>query len=129
MPIFLLVKWVMENKIDQYIAGFPENVQVLLKILKKTIKELAPEATETISWGIPTFDLAGHHLVHFAAYKKHIGFYPASSGIEAFKKEISTYKWAKGTVQFPIDKPLPLDLIKKIVKFRIKENLELAGKI
>ena len=107
--------------IDKYIAGFPEPVQVILQQLRTTIKKAAPAAEESINYGVPTFTLNGN-LVHFAAYKNHIGFYPAPSAIEAFKKELSVYKGAKGSVQFSIDKPLPLALISKIVKFRVKEN-------
>jgi uncharacterized protein YdhG (YjbR/CyaY superfamily) len=109
------------RSIDDYIKTFPKDVQEKLQALRKTIKKAAPGAEETISYGIPTFDLGGH-LVHFAAYKKHIGFYPTSSGIRAFKKELSLYKTSKGTVQFPVDKPLPLALIARIVKFRVAEN-------
>ena len=123
----------MENKmtttqfktIDEYIGTFPANVQDTLQKLRQTIGRAAPGAKETISYQIPTFTLEGN-LVHFAGFKNHIGFYPASSGIEAFKKELSRYKGAKGSVQFPINEPLPLALISKIVKFRVKENL--AGK-
>jgi uncharacterized protein YdhG (YjbR/CyaY superfamily) len=109
--------------IDEYIAGFPKEVQDILEKLRATIRRAAPEAKETINYAIPTFTLEGN-LVHFAAFKSHIGFYPAPSGIEAFKKELSVYEGAKGSVQFPIDKPLPLSLVTKIVKFRVKENLE-----
>lgn len=111
------------KNIDEYIAGFPIETQKLLEQIRATIKKAAPEAKETISYAIPTFKLNGN-LVHFAAFKNHIGFYPAPSGNEAFKKELSIYKGGKGTVQFPIDKPIPLNLITKIVKFRVKENLE-----
>ncbi len=114
------------NTITDYIAGFPEDVQEIMETLRATIKKAAPEAEETINYAMPTFTLKGN-LVHFAAYKNHIGFYPAPSGIEAFKKELSVFKGAKGSVQFPLDKPLPLDLITKIVKFRVKENLEKAS--
>lgn len=107
--------------IDNYISQFPEEVQTILNEIKNVIKEAAPEATEKISYQMPTFYLHGN-LVHFAAYKKHIGFYPSPSGIDAFKEEISIYKWAKGSVQFPLDKPIPYDLIKKITEFRVKEN-------
>jgi uncharacterized protein YdhG (YjbR/CyaY superfamily) len=107
--------------IDEYIKTFPEDVQNILKKMRATIREAAPDAEEAISYQIPTFRLNGN-LVHFAAYKNHIGFYPAPSGIEAFKKELSPYKGAKGSVQFPIDKPVPYDLVKKIVLFRVKEN-------
>ena len=108
--------------IDDYIAGFAKDVQVILEELRATIRKAAPEAEETINYQIPTFTVNGN-LVHFAAYKNHIGFYPTPSGIAAFKKELSAYEGAKGSVQFPIDKPLPLRLITKIVKFRVKENL------
>jgi uncharacterized protein YdhG (YjbR/CyaY superfamily) len=108
--------------VDEYIAGFPKNIRDVLEELRRIIRESAPEAEETISYGIPTFDLNGKHLVHFAAYKSHVGFYPTSSGIKAFKKELSPFKTSKGTVQFPLDKPIPFDLVKKIVKFRVKEN-------
>jgi uncharacterized protein YdhG (YjbR/CyaY superfamily) len=108
--------------IDEYIKTFPEDVQNILEKMRKTIQEAAPEAKEAITYQIPTFRLNGN-LVHFAAYKKHIGFYPAPSGIEAFKKELSPYKCAKGSVQFPIDKPVPYHLVKKIVLFRVQENL------
>jgi uncharacterized protein YdhG (YjbR/CyaY superfamily) len=107
--------------IDEYIAVFPKDVQEILEKLRVTIREAAPEAKETISYAIPTFTLKGN-LVHFAAFKNHIGFYPAPSGIEAFKKELSVYEGAKGSIKFPIDKPLPLGLITKIVKFRVNEN-------
>lgn len=111
--------------IDGYIAKYPEDVQLILEKIKTAIKKAAPGAEETINYGIPTFKLSGN-LVHFAAYKNHIGFYPAPSGIKAFKKELSVFKNSKGAVQFPLDKPLPLNLISKIVKFRVKENIEKA---
>ena len=107
---------------DEYIARFPKDVRDVLEKLRRVIRESAPKAEETISYGIPTFDLNGRHLVHFAAYKNHVGFYPTSSWIKAFKKELSPFKTSKGTVQFPLDKPIPFDLVKKIVKFRVKEN-------
>jgi uncharacterized protein YdhG (YjbR/CyaY superfamily) len=113
------------KSIDSYIAGFPQDIQIKLNKVRVTIQEAAPEAEETINYGIPTFTLKGN-LVHFAAFKNHIGFYPAPSGIEKFKKELSVYKGAKGSVQFPLDQPIPLDLICQIVKFRVKENLERA---
>jgi uncharacterized protein YdhG (YjbR/CyaY superfamily) len=109
--------------IDEYIRLFPEDVQTTLKKMRTTIRQAAPEAQEAISYQIPTFQLNGN-LVHFAAFKNHIGFYPTSSGIEAFKDELSPYKRAKGSVQFPIDRPVPYDLVKKIVFFRVKENLK-----
>ena len=113
------------SNIDEYVSGFPKEVQTILEKLRATIKKAAPEAKETINYAIPTFTLEGN-LVHFAAFKNHIGFYPAPSGIEAFKKELSVYEGAKGSVQFPMDKPLPLSLVTRIVKFRVKENLEKA---
>ena len=112
--------------IDEYIAGFPAEVQDVLQKIRKTIHEAAPEATEKISYQMPTFYLKGN-LVHFAAFKEHIGFYPVPTGIEKFKKELSVYKQGKGSVQFPLDQPMPYDLITKIVKFRIKENLAAAA--
>ena len=107
--------------IDEYIGTFPVPVQRILQELREVIKQEAPQALEKISYQMPTFFLNGN-LVHFAAYANHIGFYPAPSGIAAFKPELSAYKNAKGSVQFPIDKPLPLELIKRIVKFRVREN-------
>jgi uncharacterized protein YdhG (YjbR/CyaY superfamily) len=115
----------LPRNIDDYISGFPVDLQVILERLRTTIKKAAPEAEETISYQIPTFRQNGN-LVHFAGYKNHIGFYPGSSGIETFKEELSTYKGGKGSVQFPIDKPLPLKLVERIVHFRVKENLEKA---
>lgn len=111
--------------IDEYIATFPEPIQHLLQQMRATIKAAAPEATEKISYQMPTFFLKGN-LVHFAAAKNHIGFYPTPSGILAFKDEIAAYANSKGAVQFPVDKPLPLKLISKIVKFRVAENLKKA---
>lgn len=115
------------NTIDEYIATFPEEVQKILKELRGVIKEAAPRAEEKISYQMPTFALKGN-LVHFAAYQKHIGFYPAPSGILAFGKELSGYECSKGAVRFPIDEPLPLELISKIVKFRVDENLKRSKK-
>jgi len=112
--------------IDEYIAGFPNDIQEILDQLRKTIRNAVPEAEETISYQIPTFTLKGKYLVYFAAYKKHIGLYPAPRGIERFKKELSLYEGGKGTVRFPLDKPIPFGLITRIVKFRVKENLERA---
>lgn len=108
--------------IDEYIIKFPPNVQNILQKIRQLIKDLVPKAKETISYQIPTFKLNGN-LVHFAAYKNHIGFYPTPSAIKEFKKELSIYRLGKGTIQFPINQPIPYDLIKKIVKFRINENL------
>ena len=108
---------------DEYIDTFPEDVRRILNELRQTIKEVVPDAEETINYQIPTFTLNGN-LVHFAAFENHIGFYPTPSGMEAFKKELSGYKSAKGSVQFPINEPLPLPLIRRIVEYRVKENLE-----
>ena len=113
--------------IDEYIETFPIDVQKVLQQIRRTIKSSAPNAEEAISYMIPTFKLYGN-LVHFAAYKNHIGFYPASSGVRTFAKELTPYKTSKGTIQFPIDQPMPLGLISKIVKFRVKENAEKAKK-
>ena len=109
------------NAIDAYIAEFPEETRELLEEMRTLIRSVAPDATETISYAIPTFDLSGKHLVHFAGFKKHIGFYPVPSGIEAFKEELAPYKSGKGSAQFPLGKPLPADLIRRIVEFRVGE--------
>jgi uncharacterized protein YdhG (YjbR/CyaY superfamily) len=114
------------NSMDAYIAGFPEEVRAILQKIRQTIREAAPQAQETINYRIPTFTLKGN-LVHFAGFKNHIGFYPTPSGIEAFKQELSIYESAKGSVQFPLDRPIPYDLITRIVTFRVKENLEKAA--
>jgi uncharacterized protein YdhG (YjbR/CyaY superfamily) len=112
--------------IDEYIATCPEDIQKILKKIRATIKAAAPDAEEKISYQMPTFALKGN-LVHFAAFKNHIGFYPVPTGIEKFKKELSVYEGAKGSVKFPLDKPIPYTLISKIVKFRVKENLAKAA--
>ena len=109
------------KSIDEYISLYPENVQTILKRMRQTIRDSAPEAVEIISYRIPTFELNGH-LVHFAAFKNHIGFYPTSSGVEAFKTQLERYKTSRGTIQFPIDEPIPYGLVGKIVKYRVKEN-------
>ncbi len=109
--------------IDQYIAGFSAEVRSRLKKIRATIHRAAPDAEETIKYRMPTFTLKGN-LVHFAAFEHHIGFYPTPSGIRRFKQELSSYEGAKGSVRFPLDKPVPLGLITKIVKFRAKENLD-----
>jgi uncharacterized protein YdhG (YjbR/CyaY superfamily) len=115
--------------IDDYISRFPADVQKTLQTLRKLIHDNAPEASEKISYQMPTFYLKGN-LVHFAAYTKHIGFYPGASGIEAFNKHLSEYKWAKGSVQFPIGSPMPYELIAEIVRFRVAENLKtVEGKL
>ncbi len=110
------------HSIDEYIAAFPPETQQVLSALRALIRASAPAATETISYAIPTFDLNGRHLVHFAGYGRHVGFYPGSSGIKAFTEELKPYKSAKGSVQFPLGQPLPVDLIRRIVEFRIAEN-------
>ena len=109
--------------VDAYIATFPAEVQTLLQQVRKTIQQAAPDATEAIKYAMPTFVLNGN-LVHFAAFKQHIGFYPAPTGIKAFEKELSPYKQGKGSIQFPLDQPLPLDLITKIVRYRVKQNTQ-----
>lgn len=115
------------NEIDLYIAGFPVETQVILENIRETIKKAAPDAEEVISYKMPAYKLKGI-LVYFAAYKNHIGFYPTGRGIEAFKNELTKYKWSKGTIQFPLNKPIPFGLITKIVKFRVKENLQKVKK-
>jgi uncharacterized protein YdhG (YjbR/CyaY superfamily) len=112
--------------IDGYIAGFPPEVQTILQKIRLTIRKAAPDAEEAIKYQMPTFTLHGN-LVHFAAFKNHIGFYPVPSGIEKFKKELATYQQGKGSVQFPLDQPIPYGLISKIVKFRVKENAARAA--
>ncbi len=113
------------NSIDEYIAVFPEGIQKILQEMRETIKAAAPKAQEKISYQMPAFTLNGN-LVYFAAFKNHIGFYPTPSGTEAFRREISVYQAARGSIRFPIDEPLPLKLISKIVKFRVAENLKKA---
>ena len=107
--------------IDAYIAAFPDDVQAILQQIRCTVHDAAPEATEAISYQMPTFKLHGN-LVHFAAFKSHIGFYPVPSGIEAFQEELAAYKQGKGSVQFPLDRPMPYDLIRRIVEYRVREN-------
>src|SRR5947208_4409257 len=114
--------------IDEYVTAVPPETQNVLEEVRALIRASAPDAIETISYAIPTFDLNGKHLVHFAAYERHIGFYPTGSGIEAFKEEIKRYKWAKGSVQFPLDQPLPADLIRRIVEFRVEQVARKASK-
>ncbi|HAM99491.1 MAG TPA: hypothetical protein DCQ26_12860 [Marinilabiliales bacterium] len=113
------------NEVDTYISAFPPEVQALLEQVRATIKQNAPDAEEIISYQMPTYVYHGN-LVYFAGYKNHIGFYPVPSGIEAFKKELSVYKGAKGSVQFPLNQPMPLELIAKIVRFRVAENKKKA---
>ena len=109
------------KNIDEYIAGFPENIQDILQNLRRVIHEAAPEAHETISYGMPAFRQNGI-VVYFAAFKDHVGFFPKSSGVSTFSKELASYDTAKGTIRFPLDEPIPVNLIKKIVKFRAQEN-------
>lgn len=112
--------------IDEYIATFPADVQDILQKVRETIKTAAPQATEAISYGMPTFKLEGN-LVHFGAFKTHLGFYPIPSGLEQFQEELAPYKGGKGSVQFPFDQPMPYALITKIVQFRVTENLTKAA--
>jgi len=107
--------------IDEYIAGFPEDIREILEKVRETIRQAAPDATEKISYQMPTFYLNGN-LVHFAAFKKHLGFYPTPTGIDEFKDELAAYTNAKGSVQFPLDKSIPYDLIARITAFRVQEN-------
>jgi uncharacterized protein YdhG (YjbR/CyaY superfamily) len=111
------------NLIDAYIEGFPPETQSKLTQIREIIASVAPDAIETISYAIPTFDLNGKHLVHFAGFAKHVGFYPVPSGMAAFAEELKPYKQGKGSVQFPLGQPLPTDLIRRIVEFRVEENL------
>lgn len=117
----------MDNKpavtIDGYIAGFPDNVRAVLNEIRRIIKEIAPDATEAISYGMPTFKLKGN-LVHFAGWRNHIGFYPTPSGTAAFDKELARYKRAKGSIQFPLNEPIPYDLIRQITQFRVDEVMK-----
>lgn len=114
------------DTVDEYIAAFPEAVQRVLRELRQTIRAAAPQAEEKIAYGMPTFTLHGN-LIHFAAHKAHIGLYPTPSGVEAFQEALAGYKNAKGSVQFPLDQPLPLELIRRIVEFRVQENLQKAA--
>ena len=114
------------KSIDEYISGFPEDIRKILEEVRVTIRKAAPGAEEAIRYDIPTFILNGN-LVHFAAFKNHIGFYATPSGNEAFAKELSAYKGGKGSVQFPLDQPMPLDLIRRIVEFRVGENRKKGG--
>jgi uncharacterized protein YdhG (YjbR/CyaY superfamily) len=111
------------KNIDEYIERYPKDIQVILRKIRVTIKKAAPNAKEVISYQIPTFKLGGN-LVHFAAFSKHISFFPTSSGIAKFKKELRAFETSKGTVRFPIEKPIPYGLISKITKFRVKEDIE-----
>jgi len=121
-------KKVTFDSIDEYIASFPEDVQKIMEQLRSTIKAAAPEAGEKISYNMPTFTLKGTYLVYFAGWKNHIAFYGAPRGKAEFKEDLSTYESGAGTLQFPYNKPMPLDLITKIVKFRVAENLKRTDK-
>ena len=116
------------GSIDEYIAGFPPDTQRALQEMRTLIRAIAPGATETISYAMPTFDLNGRHLVHFAGFSHHVGLYPMPSGTEAFKEQLKPYKTGKGSVQLPLDQPLPTDLIRRIVEFRVEENLRRTSK-
>ena len=116
------------ESIDDYIRGFPKSVQDALEEMRSTIRRAAPEAVEAISYQMPTFKLAGKNLVHFAGYEKHVGFYPLPSGIAAFKQDLAPYVQGKGSVQFPLGRPIPYDLVSRIVAFRVEEILESTGK-
>lgn len=111
------------KNIDEYIADFPEEVRIRLEKMRATIQKAAPKAEETINYSMPTFKLFGN-LVHFAAYKNHVGFYPGPSAINEVAKELVAYKTSKGAIQFPHDKPIPYSLVTKIVKYRVKQNIE-----
>lgn len=119
-------KRVAPKSVDDYIAGFPAEVQEILKKVRSTIKKVAPQAEESISYQIPTFKINGKYLIYFAGFKNHISVYPAPRGAQEFKEELSRYAGGKGTVQFPLDKSIPYGLITRIVKFKLKENLAKA---
>jgi uncharacterized protein YdhG (YjbR/CyaY superfamily) len=112
------------TSMDEYIASFPQETQKVLEEVRATIKAVAPDAKEKISYQIPTFELNGRNLIHFAGWKKHVSLYPVPAGDEAFEKKISKYVAGKGTLKFPLDKPLPMKLISKIVEYRVADNLK-----
>ena len=123
-----MAKWSTAKSIGEYISEFPPETQKLLEEVRATIKAAAPDATETISYAIPTFDLNGHHLVFFAGYEKHIGFYPVTGAVKyAFESDLKPYKQGKGSVQFPLDQPMPTDLIRRIVEFKVQEERGKTG--
>ena len=107
--------------VDEYLAAFPDDVREILEKVRATVREAAPGAAESISYGIPTFDVNGRHLVHFAAFKRHVSFFPTSSPIPVFEKELAPYRTSRGTIQFPLGTPVPYDLIKRITRYRVKE--------
>src|SRR5690606_34886359 len=117
--LFMKNEKIKPGNVDDYISDFAEDIQSVLEKVRDTIRKAAPDALEMISYGIPAFKFKGKPLVYFAAFKNHIGFYPTPTGVEEFEKELSVYKQGKGSVQFPLDKPMPLKLIGKIVKFRM----------
>lgn len=116
------------NTIDEYINTFSQDIQTELQKFREVIRKVTPQASEAIKYGMPTFMLKGKNLVHFAAWRDHIGFYPAPSGIDAFKKDLEKYRTGKGTIDFPLDKPIPYDLVIKVVKFRVQETLQKISK-
>jgi uncharacterized protein YdhG (YjbR/CyaY superfamily) len=116
------------NEVDAYISNFPAEIQERLNAIRKVIQEEAPDASERICMKMPTYDLHGKWLIHFAAFKKHIGLYPQASGVEAFEERLKEFKTSKGTVQFPYKKPLPIDLIREIVRYRVEEQNQKYGK-
>lgn len=118
-----------QKAIDEYIKTFPEDIQIILEKIRKVIEDCAPRSEEAMKYGIPTFKLNGRNLVHFAAFNNHIGFFPTPSAIVTFKKELSGYKTSKGTIQFPLNKPVPFDLVKKITVFRTEEVMKKTKKI
>ena len=113
--------------IDDYIAGFPPETRQALEEMRALIRASAPDAAETISYAIPTFDLHGRHLLHFAGYAKHVGLYPVPSGVEAFEEELKPFASGKASARFPTDRPLPVDLIRRIVEFRVRKNTDKAS--
>jgi uncharacterized protein YdhG (YjbR/CyaY superfamily) len=112
------------KSIDEYLKNYPEDIRIILEKMRSVVKKAVPQAVEAISYQMPTFKLNGKNLVHFAAFKSHIGFYPTPSGIKTFQKELLSYRSGKGSVRFPLDQPVPYDLVEKIVAFRVKEILE-----
>jgi uncharacterized protein YdhG (YjbR/CyaY superfamily) len=118
----------MMKTVDGYIGAYPKDVRQILDRIRRTVKKAAPYAEESVSYGMPGYRLKGRPLVYFGAWKDHIGFYPTPSGAEAFKKELSKYKTAKGSVRFPLDEPMPYGLVERMVRYRAKENAEYARK-